>query len=219
MSATPWTAECQASLSITISQGLFKLMSIKSVMPPNHFILCHPFLLLPSIFPIRVFSNVSALRIRWPKFWSCSFSINLYNEYSELIFFRTDWLDLLAVKGTLRSLLQNHSLKASILWHSAFLSSNSHIHKWLLEKHIFDYKDLYRQSNVSAVSISWSEPQSAAGLVSADCTELLHLPLKKNISNLILVLTIWWCPCVESSFVLLEEGLHCDLCVLLAKLC
>ena len=122
MSATPWTAECQASLSITISQGLFKLMSIKSVMPPNHFILCHPFLLLPSIFPIRVFSNVSALRIRWPKFWSCSFSINLYNEYSELIFFRTDWLDLLSVKGTLRSLLQNHSSRTSILQRSIFFT-------------------------------------------------------------------------------------------------
>ena len=119
--ATPWTAEHQASLSITNSRSLLKLMSIESVMPSNHFILCHPLLLLPSIFPsIRVFSNESVLHIRWPKFWSFSFSISPSNEYSGLISFRVDWLYLLAVQGTLKSLLQHHSSKASVLWCSAF---------------------------------------------------------------------------------------------------
>ena len=119
--ATPWTTACQASLSITNSQSLLKLMAIESVMPSNHLILCHPFLLLPSVFPrIRVFSNESALRMRWPKYWSFSFSISASNEYSRLISFRMDWLDLLAVQGTLKSLLQHHSSKTSILWHSAF---------------------------------------------------------------------------------------------------
>ena len=118
---TPWTAASQASLSITNSQGLLKLMSIESVMPSNNLILCHPLLLLPSMFPsIRVFSDESALCIRWPKYWSISFSISTSNEYSGLISFRTDWFDLLAVQGTLKSLLQYHSSKASILWHSAF---------------------------------------------------------------------------------------------------
>ena len=118
---TPWTAAYQVSLSFTISQSLLKLMSIESVMPSNHPILCYPLLLLPSIFPsIRVFSNDSALRIRWPKCWSFSFSISPSNEYSGLISFRMDWLDLLAVQGTLKSLLQHHGSKASILQHSAF---------------------------------------------------------------------------------------------------
>ena len=118
--ATPWTAACQASLSITNSQSLLKLMSIESVMPSNQLILCHPLLLSPSIFPsIRIFSNESALRIRWPKYWSFSFNISPSNEHSELISFRMDWLDLLAVQGTLKSLLQHHSSKASILHHSA----------------------------------------------------------------------------------------------------
>ena len=113
---TPWTAACQASLSITNSWRLFKLMSIALVMPSNHLILCHPLLLLPSIFPsIRVFSNKSVLHIRWPKYWSFSFSISPCNEYSGLISFRMDWLDLLAVQGTLKSLLEHHSSKASIL--------------------------------------------------------------------------------------------------------
>ena len=117
--ATPWTAARQASLSITNSR--IKLMSIESVMPSNHLILCHPLLLLPSIFPsIRVFSNESSLRIRWPKYWSFSFSISPSNEYSGLISFRMDWLELLAVQGTLKSLLQHHSSKASIVWRSAF---------------------------------------------------------------------------------------------------
>ena len=120
-SATTWTASCQASLSITNSQSLLKLMSIELVMPSNHLLLCHPLLLLPSVFPsIRVFSNESVLCIRWPKYWSFSFSISPSNEYSGLISFRMDWLDLLAVQGTLKSLLQHHSSKASILWYSAF---------------------------------------------------------------------------------------------------
>ena len=118
---TPWTAACQASLSITNSLNLLKLMSTESVMPSNYLILCSPLLLLPSIFPsIRVFSNESALCIRWPKYWSFSFNISPSNEYSGLISFRMDWFDLLAIQGTLKSLLQHQSSKASILWHSAF---------------------------------------------------------------------------------------------------
>ena len=120
-SATPWTAACQAFLSITNSWSLLKFMSVESVMPSNHLILCHPFLLPSSIFPsIRVFSNESVLHIRWAKYWSFRFSISPSNEYSELISFRMDWLDLLAVQGTLKSLLQHHSSKASLLWCSAF---------------------------------------------------------------------------------------------------
>ena len=119
--ATPWTAACQASLSTTNSQSLHKLMSIELVMPSNHLILCHPLLLLPSVFPsIMVFSNESVLHIKWPKYWSFSYSISPSNEYSGLISFRMDWLDLLAVQGTLKSLLQHHSSKASILQFSAF---------------------------------------------------------------------------------------------------
>ena len=117
--ATPWTPACQASLFITNSQSLLKFMSIKSLIPSNHLILCRP-LLLPSIFPsIRVFSNESLL-IRWPKYWSFSFSNSPSSEYSGLISFRIDWFDLLAVQGTLKSLLQRHSPKASILQHSGF---------------------------------------------------------------------------------------------------
>ena len=117
--ATPWTAARQTSLSITNSQSLLKLMSIESVMPSNHLILCRPLLLLPSTFPsIRVFSNESVLHIRWPKYWSFSFNISSSNEYSGLI--RIDWFELLAVQGTLKSLLQHHSSKASILRYSAF---------------------------------------------------------------------------------------------------
>ena len=117
---TPWTAACQA-LSNTNTQSLLKLMSIVLVIPSNHLILCHPLLLPPSIFPsIRVFSNESVLCIRWPKYWSFSFSISPSNEYSGLISFRMDWLDILAVQGTLKSLFQHHGSKASILWHLAF---------------------------------------------------------------------------------------------------
>ena len=118
---TPWSATPQASLSFTISWSLLKLMSSESVIPSNHFVFYCLLLQLPSIFPsIRVFSNESTLRIRWPKYWNFSFSISPYNEYSGLISFRMDWLDLLAVSGTLKSLLQHHSSKASILWCSAF---------------------------------------------------------------------------------------------------
>ena len=117
----PWTVACQASLSITNAWSLLKLMSIESVMPSSHLILCLPLLLLLSIFlSIRVFSNESVLSIRWPKYWSFSFNISPSNEYSGLISFRMDWLDLLAVQGTLKSLLQYHSPKPSILQHSAF---------------------------------------------------------------------------------------------------
>ena len=120
-SATPWTAAHQASLSITNSQSLPKLMSIESVMPSNRLILCCPLLLLPSIFPrIRVFSNESAFCISWPKYWTFSFNVSLFNEHPGLISFRMDWLGLLAIQGTLKSFLQPHSSKASILWHSAF---------------------------------------------------------------------------------------------------
>ena len=118
---TPWNAAHQASLSITNSRSPPKSMSIESVMPSNHLILCRPLLLLPSIFPsIRVFSNESALHIRWPKYWSFSFNINPSNKHPGLVSFRMDWLDLLAVQGTLKSLLQHHSSKASILRRSAF---------------------------------------------------------------------------------------------------
>ena len=120
---TPWATAHQASLSITVSQ----FMSIESRMPSNHLILCHPLLLLPSVFPsIRVFSNELSVCIRWPEYWS--FSISPSNEYSGLISFRMDWLDLLAVQGTLKSLLQHHSLKASILWRSAFFTTYKQYH-------------------------------------------------------------------------------------------
>ena len=124
---TPWTTAHRASLSFTISERLLKLMCIESRMLSNHFILCHLLLLLPSIFPsIRVFSNESALRLRWAKYWKFSFSISTSNESSGLIYFRIDWLDLLAVQGTLKSLLQYHSSKASILQHSFSLWPNSY---------------------------------------------------------------------------------------------
>ena len=118
-SGTPWTAALQASLSFTISQSVLKLRSTESVMPSTHLILCCRLLLLPSIFPIRVFSNESAHHIRWSKYWSFSFSISPYSEYSGLISFRMDWFDLLGVQGTLKSLFHHHNLKA-IPWHSAF---------------------------------------------------------------------------------------------------
>ena len=118
--ANPWTAACQASLSITNTRSLLKLMSIESVMPSNHSILCYPLLLASTCPSIRVFSKESALRIRWPKYWSFSFNISPSNEYSGLISFRMDRLDLHAVQGTLKSLLHHHSSNVSILWHSAF---------------------------------------------------------------------------------------------------
>ena len=138
--ATPWTAACQASLSITKSRSLPKLMFIELVMPSNHFILCHPLLLPSSVFPsIRVFSNESVLLIRWPKYWSFSFSISPSNEYSGLISFRVDWLDLLTVQGTFKSFLQHHNSKASILQHSAFfLVQLSHPYMDYWKNHSFD---------------------------------------------------------------------------------
>ena len=126
---TPWTTVHQASLSFTISQSLLKLMSIDSVMPSSHLILCHPLILLPSISPnIRVFSKDLALRIRWPKYWGFSFGISPSNDYSRLISFSIDWFDLLAVQGTLKSLLQHHSSKASIIQHSVFMVQLSHLY-------------------------------------------------------------------------------------------
>ena len=142
--ATPWTAALQASLSFTISWSLLRFMSIESVMPSNHLILCHPLLFLPSIFPsIRVFSSESALHIRWPKYGNFSFSVSPSNEYSELISFKTDWFDLLAVQGTLKSLLQYHSQKALILQRSAFFMVQlSHLYMTSGKKHSLDYTDL-----------------------------------------------------------------------------
>ena len=143
-SVTPWTAAGQASLSIINSWSLLKLMSIELMTPSNHLILCHPLLLLPSIFPsIRVFSNESVLHIRWPNYWRFSFSISLSNEYSGLISFRIDWLDLLAIQGTLKSLFQHHSSKASILQHLAFFMVQlSHPYMTTGKNHSFDYTDL-----------------------------------------------------------------------------
>ena len=148
-SATSWSIVHQTSLSLTVSQSLLKLMSIESMMPSNHLILCHLLLLLPSIFPsITVFSNESVLHIRWPKYWSFSFSISPSNEYSGLISFRTDWSDLLAVQGILQSLIQHQSWKASILWCSTFfLVQLPHLYK---KNHNFDHTDLCGQSDVSA---------------------------------------------------------------------
>ena len=150
--ATPWIAACQASLFITISPSSLRLMSIQSVMPSSHLILGHPLLLLPSIPPsIRVFSNKSTLRMRWPKYWSFSFSISPSKEIPGPISFRMDWLDLLVVHGTLKSLLQHHSSKASILRHSAFFTVQlSHPYMTTGKNHSLDSMDLCWQSNVSA---------------------------------------------------------------------
>ena len=146
----PSTAAHQASLSFTIYQSLLKLMSIKSVMPSYHLILCHPLLILSLIFPsIMVFSNESVLHIMWSKYWSFSFSISPSNEYSGLISFRIDRFDLLAVQGTLKSLLQQYSSKASILWHSLYSPTLTSIPDYC-KNHSFDYMDLCWQSKVSA---------------------------------------------------------------------
>ena len=148
---TPWTAAQQAPLSSTIS-WLLRLMSTESVTSSNHLILCHPHLLLSSIFPgIRVFSSESALHIRWSKYWSFSFSISPSNEYSRLISLKIDWYDLLAVQGTLKSLLQHHSSKASILWCSNFFMVQlSYLYMTTEKNHSFNYMDLSQQSDVSA---------------------------------------------------------------------
>ena len=142
---TPRTTARQASLSFTISQSLLKLMSIESVMPCNHLVVCHSLFLLPSIFPgIMVFSNESALLISRPKYWNFSFSISPYNEYSGLISFRIDWFDFFVVQGTLKSVLQHHSSKASILHYSAFFMVQlRHPSYW--KNHSFDYMDFYWQ--------------------------------------------------------------------------
>ena len=146
-----WTAALQASLSITSSQSLLKLMSIESVIPSNHLILCHPLILLPSIFAsIRVFSNESVLCLRWPNYWGFSFSVSPSNGYSGLISFGIDWLDLLAVQGILKSLLQHHSSKASIVWRSAiFIVQLSHPYM-TTGKTIALTRQTFLQSNVSA---------------------------------------------------------------------
>ena len=148
---TPWTAACQASLSFTISQSMLKLMSIELVEASNYLIFCHLLLLLPSLFhSIRVFSNESVLGIRWPKYWSFSFSISPSNEYSVLISFGIDWFDLLAIEGPLKSLLQHHSWKASVLWHSVFCygpTLTSILDYW--KNHSFDYTDICQQSDAS----------------------------------------------------------------------
>ena len=154
---TPWTAACQGSLSFTISWGLLKFMSIELIMPSNHLILCCPLLLLPSIFPsIRVLSTKLALCIRWSRYWNFSFSISHSNAYSGLIsfiiriFIRIDWFDLLAIQGNLKSLLQHHNSKASILWHSVFFMVQL-LHLYMTPgKTNFDYMDLCQQSNISA---------------------------------------------------------------------
>ena len=149
---TPWTVARQASLSFTISWSLFKLMSIESVMPSNHLILCHPLFLLPSIFPsIRAFSNKLALHIRWPKYWSFSFSKSPSNECLGLISFRINWFDLLTVQGTLKSLLQQHSSKASILQYSAFFMVQlSHLYMTTGKTIALTFTEVCRQSDVSA---------------------------------------------------------------------
>ena len=158
--ATPWTATCQASLSFTIFQSLLKLMSNESVMPSNHLVLCRPLLLLPSIFlSIRVFSNMLAVCIRWQKYWSFSLSISPSNEYSRLISLRIDWFDLLADQGTLKSLLQHHSSKASVLQHSVyFIVQLSHVYM-TTGKVSFDYTDLGRQREREWVPISTNSRQ------------------------------------------------------------
>ena len=166
--ATPWTAAAQASLSITNSWSLLKLMSIELVMPSNHLILCHP-LLPPSIFPrIRVFSNESVLRIRWPKYWSFSFSISLSNEYSGLISFRMDWLDLLAVQQTLKSLLQHHSSKASVLQRSAFFMVQLS-HSYLTPGKIIA---LTRQTFIGIAHIYWTPSRAYAYCKAGPCYSL-----------------------------------------------
>ena len=181
--ATPWTAAQQASLSLTISQSLPKFMSIVLVMPSSNLILWCPLLLLPSIFPsIRDSSNESAVCIRWPKYWSFSFSINPSSEYSGLISLKIDWCDLLMVQGILRSLLQHHSLKASILWRSAFfmvqLSTTVHDH-W--EDHGLDYTDLYQQRDASAsqMKLVVKSPSVSTGDIKDIYPWIQKIPLRR----------------------------------------
>ena len=148
-SVIPWTETCQSPLYSRFSQNLLRFMAIESVMLPNHLILCHPLLLLLSVFPsIRVFFNEWALHIRWPKYWSFSFSISPSNEYSGFMSFKIDWFDLLAVQGTLKSVLQYHSSKASFLYGPTLIS----IHEYL-KNHSFDYTVLCQESDISALFI------------------------------------------------------------------
>ena len=195
---TPWTAARQASLSITNSQSLLKLMPIESVMPSIHLILCHPLLLLPSIFPsIRVFSNESTLRIRWPKYWSFSFNISPSNEYTGLISFRMDWLDLLAVQGTLKSLLQHHSSKTSSLQHSAFFTVQLSqpymttgktivLTKWTFVGKVMFLLLMATHSSILAWKISWTE--EPGGLQSMGSQSVGH----DWATTLTLTLTLGW---------------------------
>ena len=157
LSATPWIAARQASLSITNSQSSLKLMSIESVMPSSHLILCRPLLLLPPILPsIRVFSNESTLRVRWLKYWSFSFSFSPSKEYPGLISFRMDWLDLLALQGTLKSLLQYHSSKASILQRSAFFTVQlSHPYMTYWKNHSLDSVDLEQSLGINIFKVDY----------------------------------------------------------------
>ena len=233
----------------------------ESVMPSSHLILCHPLLLLPPIPPsIRVFSNESTFCMRWPKYWSFGLSMSPSSEHPGLISFRMDWLDLLAVQGTHKSLLQHHSSKASILRHSAFftvqlshpfmttgktidftkrtfvgkvmsllinmlsilviasLPSSKHLLISWLQSPSAVILEPPKVKSLTFSIVSWSEPQSAPGLVLLTVYSF-YIFAAKNIINLISVPTIWWCPCVESSFVLLEEGVCYDHCILLAKFC
>ena len=182
---TPRTAAHQSSLSITNSWSLLKLMSSESVMPSNHLIFCHPLLLLPSVFPsIRVFSHESALHTRWPKYWSFSFSISPSNEYSGLISFRMDWLDLLAVQGTLKNLLQHQILKASVLWCSAFLIENLFC-AWPYNRQ----QKLYNKNNIWG-SRMWSNEKIHMGGRDKE-NSLQGLVLLRFDFNMIII-TIYW---------------------------
>ena len=171
--ATLWTAAHQASLPFTISLSLLKLKSIESMMPFNHLILCHALLLLPSIFPsIRVSSNESALHIRWPKYWSFSFSLSLSNEYSGLISFRMDWLDLLAVQGTLKSLLQHDNLKVSILWCSTFFMVQF-LHPYMTNGKTIAYTmQTFVGKMMSLLSNTLSRFKASSSVFSLDCSQL-----------------------------------------------
>ena len=183
---TPWTAACQASLSITNSWSLPKLVSIELVMPPNHLILCHPLLLLPSIFPsIRVFSNESALHFRWPKFWSFSFNISPSNGHSGLISFWMDWLDLLAVQGTLKSLLLHPSSKASIFQCSAFfIVQLSHLYmttgKRALTRWTFVGKVMSLLFNMLSRLVITFLPRNKHLLISWSQSPSVVIPLSEN---------------------------------------
>ena len=172
----------QAPLSSTVSQSLFRFMSIESMILSNHLILCHPLLLLPSIFPsIRGFSNESALRIRWPKYWS--FSISPSNEYSGLTSFRIDWFDLLAVQGTLKSLLQLHNWKHQFFGTQPSMWSSFHICTWLLENHCFGYMEFCQQDGVWFCYNFPSKEQASSNFMAA-VTVLSDLGVQENLSPL-----------------------------------